>query len=81
MNDDSTWVEPMSPHEIIEDELIKKHKKEKFYVLYSGGKDSGCVDDFIANNYPEYYGGRVFTNTTIASQITRKFALEYSSNL
>lgn len=81
MEDELTWLEPLSPKEIIEDELIKKHKKDKFYVLYSGGKDSGCVDDFIAKNYPEYYGGRVFTNTTIASQITRKFALEYSKEL
>lgn len=82
MNDeDLVWLEPLSPKEIIEDELIKKQKKDKFYVLYSGGKDSGCVDDFIATNYPENYGGRVFTNTTIASPITRKFALEYSAEL
>jgi hypothetical protein len=81
MDEDLAWVEPMSPKEIIEDDLIKKHKKDKLYVLYSGGKDSGCVDDFIAKNYPEYYAGRVFTNTTIASQITRKFALEYSKEL
>ena len=78
---DLVWEEPLSPKEIIEDELVKKHKKEKFYVLYSGGKDSSCVDNFIATEYPEYYGGRVFTNTGIASPITRKFALEYSKEL
>ncbi len=76
-----TWEEPLSPKEIIEDELVKKYKKDKFYVLYSGGKDSGCVDDFIAKNYPEYYAGRVFTNTGISSTITRKFALDYSAEL
>ena len=81
MEDDLVWLEPQSPKEIIEDELIKKHKKDKFYVLYSGGKDSSCVDDFIATNYPENYGGRVFTNTGIASPITRQFALEYSKEL
>ncbi len=78
---DLTWEEPQSPKEIIEDELIKKHKMDKFYVLYSGGQDSGCVDDFIAKNYPENYGGRVFTCTGIGSPMTRQFALDYSKEL
>lgn len=75
------WLEPLSPKEIIEDELVKKHKMEKFVVLFSGGQDSSCVDDFIAREYPEYYEGRIFTNTGIASPIARKFALENSTEL
>jgi 3'-phosphoadenosine 5'-phosphosulfate sulfotransferase (PAPS reductase)/FAD synthetase len=73
MEQDLVWLEPLSPNEIIEDELVKKKKIDKFYVLYSGGQDSSCVDNFCATEYPEYYQGRVFTNTGISSQITRKF--------
>jgi len=81
MNQDLTWLEPLSPKEIIEDELVKKHKKDRFYVLYSGGKDSSSVADFIVKNYPEYYAGHVFTNTGIATPITRKFVLQYSKKM
>lgn len=75
------WEEPLSPKEIIEDELIKRCKKDRFIVLYSGGSDSGSVDNFIAENYPENYEGRLFTNTGISSPMTRKFALDYSNEL
>ena len=81
VDDDLVWLEPLPPKEIIEDELVKKYKKDKFYVLYSGGQDSNCVDNFIATNYPEYYGGRVFTNTGIASPITRQFSISNSKEL
>lgn len=80
-DEELVWKEPLSPKEIIEDELVKRHKKDRFIVLYSGGGDSGSVDDFIAKNYPEYYEGRLFTNTGIASPMTRKFALAYSKEL
>ena len=33
------WLEPKTPNEII-DELINKYNKNRFWVLYSGGKDS-----------------------------------------
>ncbi len=78
---DLVWLEPISPKEIIEDELIKRHKKDKFYVLYSGGQDSACVVDYIAKNYPENFGGAVFTNTGIASANTRQFVLEYHKQM
>ena len=81
LNQELIWLEPMSPKEIIEDVLVKKYKKDKFVVLYSGGQDSGCVDNFIATEFPEYYEGRLFTNTGIGSPVTRKFALEYSKQL
>lgn len=71
-----TWYEPQTPEEIIE-ELITKYDKDRFYVLLSGGRDSVSVAHYIATNYPDYFAGVVFTNTGIASQVTRKFVLEY----
>lgn len=75
------WLEPLSPKEIIEDELVRRHKMEKCFVLYSGGQDSGCVDDFMAREFPELYQGRIFTNTGMGSPITRDFALKNSTEL
>jgi 3'-phosphoadenosine 5'-phosphosulfate sulfotransferase (PAPS reductase)/FAD synthetase len=63
------------------DDLINNHKKTDFYVLYSGGKDSACVAHYIAENYPEHFKGVVFTNTGIASPITRKFVLDYCKEM
>lgn len=77
---DLVWLEPQSPEEIISD-LINNHKKTDFYVLYSGGKDSACVAHYIAENYPEHFKGVVFTNTGIASPITRKFVLDYCKEM
>lgn len=70
------WLEPQSPEEIISD-LINIHKKTDFYVLFSGGKDSVCIAHYIAENYPENFKGVVFTNTGIATPITRKFVIDY----
>ena len=81
MREDLTWLEPLSPKEIIEDELVKKHKIEKFYPLYSGGQDSGCIVDFCFRNYPEYTENAVFTCTGIGSPITRKFAINYMNEM
>lgn len=77
---DLVWLEPQSPEEIMDD-LINNHKKTDFYVLYSGGKDSACVAHYIAENYPEHFKGVVFTNTGIASPITRKFVLDYCKEM
>lgn len=79
-NQDLVWLEPQSPEEIMSD-LINNHKKTDFYVLYSGGKDSACVAHYIAENYPEHFKGVVFTNTGIASPITRKFVLDYCKEM
>lgn len=62
-------------------DLIVNHKKTDFYVLYSGGKDSACVAHYIATNYPKNFKGVVFTNTGIASQMTRQFVLEYCKEM
>ncbi len=75
---DITWVEPQSPTEIM-DEAITKYDLDSLYVLYSGGKDSGCVVDWTAKNYPKMFkkGGAVFTNVGLGAQDTRKFVVEY----
>jgi len=57
------------PHEIVE-EAINEYGVTKFYVLTSGGNDSMVVDHFIRTNYPEFYGGRVFTVTGYGSRET-----------
>lgn len=63
------------------EDLIINHKKTEFYVLLSGGKDSICIAHYISKNYPKYFKGVVFTNTGIASPITRKFVLEYCKEM
>lgn len=68
--------EPQTPQQIMND-LITIHKKDKFYVLYSGGKDSVCVADFISANYPDKFAGVIFTNTGAGSQETRRFVINY----
>lgn len=73
---DLIWAEPQTPEQIIE-ELITKHDKNRFYVLLSGGRDSFSVLHYIATNYPKYFAGAVFTNTGIASEMTRKFVIDY----
>ena len=78
MNDEQEWImyEPQTPNEIM-DEVIAKHDLDSLYVLFSGGKDSTCVADFIAKNYPKQFKGVVFTNTGLGSQETRKFVIRY----
>ena len=59
------------------DEAIEKYDLDTLYVLYSGGKDSGCVLHHIATNYPKLFKGAVFTNVGFGAQATRKFVLDY----
>jgi len=70
------WHEPKLPNEIM-DEAIEKYELDSLYVLFSGGKDSVCVADYIAKNYPKQFKGLVFTNTGLGAQETRKFVLSY----
>lgn len=72
-----TWLEPQTPEQIVA-ELIEKYQKDSFYVLFSGGKDSVCIADFISKNYPEYFKGVIFTNTGLGTQATRKWVIEYA---
>ena len=73
---DWVWHEPLSPNQIM-DNAIEKYELDSLYVLLSGGKDSVCVADFIAKNYPKQFKGVVFTNTGLGSQETRKFVISY----
>lgn len=70
------WHEPQTEYEIM-DSAIKEYDLDTIYVLLSGGKDSVCVADFIAKNYPKQFKGVVFTNTGLGSQDTRKFVIRY----
>lgn len=74
------WLEPKTPNKIV-DEVVDKYRIEKFYVLFSGGKDSVCVAHFIATNYPERFAGCVFTNTGMAVPETRKFVISYCKEM
>jgi len=64
---DLTWVEPETPKQIM-DGVIEKYHYDKFYVLFSGGKDSVCVADYIATNYSKQFAGIVFTNTGLGAK-------------
>ncbi len=72
------WVEKQTPVEIM-DEAIEKYDLDIVYTLYSGGKDSGCVADWMSRNYPKLFnkGGVIFTNVGLGAQATRKFVLDY----
>ena len=59
-------------------EVIEKYGYDRFYVLFSGGKDSVCVADFIARNYPDRFAGIVFTNTGLGARATRQFVVDYA---
>ena len=76
---DLVWLEPLPPNEIIEDELVKKKKIDKFHILYSGGQDSGSVANYCIKNYPEYVEKLIFTCTGIGSPVTREFVINYAN--
>jgi 3'-phosphoadenosine 5'-phosphosulfate sulfotransferase (PAPS reductase)/FAD synthetase len=78
MDSELIWSEPQSPTEIM-DGVIEKYNYDRFYVLFSGGKDSVCVADFIAKNYPKQFAGIVFTNTGLGARDTRKFVIDYAN--
>mgnify|MGYP001560315453 CR=1 FL=1 len=71
------WVEPQSPDQIM-DQVITKYGYNRFYVLFSGGKDSVCVADYISKNYPDRFAGIVFTNTGLGAKDTRNFVVNYA---
>lgn len=76
MSQELTWVEPKSPEEIVTD-LIENHHKDKFYCLFSGGKDSVSITHYMKKNYHKRFAGVIFTNTGIATQATRKWVIDY----
>lgn len=69
-----------NPYEIMRD-AVKKYGVRKFYVLLSGGKNSVVIAHFISTNYPELFGGCVFTNTGFGSHETRKFVIDYCKEM
>jgi 3'-phosphoadenosine 5'-phosphosulfate sulfotransferase (PAPS reductase)/FAD synthetase len=76
MNELESWYEPKTPEQIMSD-AINLYDIEKIYVLFSGGKDSVCVVDFVATNYPDKFAGCVFTNVGLGAIETRKFVINY----
>lgn len=80
---DLVWLEPQTPEEIYGDLIDLGFTS--FYVLISGGRDSFSVAHktkaFLDENYPGYFKGGVFTNTGIASQMTRRFTIDYCKEL
>lgn len=76
LDESLVWAEPETPDQII-DGVIEKYGYDKFYVLFSGGKDSVCVAHYIATNYPKQFQGIVFTNTGLGARDTRKFVVDY----
>ena len=72
------WHEPETPDQIMNN-AIKQYGYDRFYVLFSGGKDSVCVADYIARNYPDKFAGIVFTNTGLGARDTRKFVVDYAN--
>ena len=74
------YKQELEPKEIV-NIAIKQYSLDKLYVLFSGGKDSVCVLHFIATNYPDIFGGAVFTNTGLGSQETRKFVINYCKEM
>jgi 3'-phosphoadenosine 5'-phosphosulfate sulfotransferase (PAPS reductase)/FAD synthetase len=65
------------PYDII-DEGINEYGITKYFCLTSGGKDSMAVDHIIRTQYPDFYGGRVFTVTGYGSRLTRDFIVKNS---
>jgi len=80
MNDVIQAKKELQPKEIV-DQAIKEYSLDKLYVLFSGGKDSVCILHFIATNYPEKFGGAVFTNTGLGSHTTRQFVINYCKEM
>lgn len=65
-----------TPHSIVT-EAIENYGVKKLYVLFSGGKNSVVVADYIARYFPERFAGCVFTNTGLGSQETRNWVIGY----
>lgn len=64
-----------TPFEIVND-AIKLHGITHLYVGFSGGKDSSVVADFIAEYFPEFFGGCLFCDTGIAVEESKKFVID-----
>jgi len=64
----------LKPHEIIEEAINQGAKK--FVPLFSGGKDSTVINDFMYKNYPDMIHKSVYTVTGVGLKESRKFAVD-----
>lgn len=67
-------TESRTPEDILS-EIEQKHGKSKFYMLYSGGRDSGVVADWLAEN--NKLAGIVHIKTNIGMKMTEDFVRDY----
>ena len=65
-----------TPEEIIR-EVIQIHKRTKFYVACSGGKDSICLAHYIETNYPDNFKGLIFIDTGVGVKQTQEWLINY----
>lgn len=65
-----------TPEEIIR-EVIQIHKRTKFYVACSGGKDSICLAHYIEQNHPDKFQGLVFVDTGVGVKQTQEWLIKY----
>lgn len=58
-------------------EIINIHKRTKFWVLCSGGKDSITLVHYIATHYPEHFMGVMHIKTNVGVSATTKWLEQY----
>lgn len=56
---------------------LRDYGFDKWYVLYSGGKDSVVVADYVSRNFPREFQGVVHADTTVYMQVCRDFVVSY----
>ena len=65
-----------TPENIIT-EVTQIHKRTKFYVACSGGKDSICLAHYIEQNHPDKFQGLVFVDTGVGVKQTQEWLIKY----
>ena len=69
------WKEPQTPKQIVDEAIGRGY--DRFYVLYSGGQDSGCIAHYIAENYPDKFKAVLHADTGVSLKQTRQFVHDY----
>jgi 3'-phosphoadenosine 5'-phosphosulfate sulfotransferase (PAPS reductase)/FAD synthetase len=67
--------------EAVIDDIINKHGRTNFLCLSSGGKDSMSMTHYIAENYPDNFGGVVHIKTNIGLKMTSDFLVDECKRL
>ena len=65
-----------TPEDIIT-EVTQIHKRTKFFVACSGGKDSICLAHYIETNHPDNFKGLVFIDTGVGIRQTQEWLKDY----